>query len=224
MGYYIDLATITLDAYKEKIRNAYLPPSRAILKERLDERFGHFAEAGIKNLKELQQTLRKKDKFDSLSKENCFKGDYLVILLREINSTLPKPNKISDFIGITAETAAKLEKVGIKNTQKLYDKVKTPQNRNELSKITGISSEIILELTKLTDLSRIKWVGATFARMLHDIGVDTIEKACSIDPNTLYEKINQINKDRNYYKGQIGLNDMRIFVNAAKEVPQEILY
>lgn len=224
MGYYIDLATITLDTYKEKLRNAYLPPSRAILKERLDERFAHFAKAGITNLKELQQTLKKKDKFDSLSKENSFKGDYLVILLREINSTLPKPNKISDFIGITAETAAKLEKAGVKDTQKLYDKVKTPQSRNELAKITGITPEIILELTKLTDLSRIKWVGATFARMLYDIEVDTVEKACSIDPNTLYEKINQINNDRNYYKGQIGLNDMRIFVNAAKEVPQEILY
>lgn len=224
MGYYINLTTITLDAFKEKLRNAYLPPSRAILKERLDERFAHFAKAGIKNLKELQQTLKKKNKLDALSEEICFKGDYLTILLREINSTLPKPNKISDFIGITAETAAKLERVGVKDTQKLYDKVKTPQSRNELSKITGISPDIILELTKLTDLSRIKWVGATFARMLHDIGVDTVEKACSIDPNTLYEKINQINKDRNYYKGQIGLNDMRIFVNAAKDLPLDIEY
>ena len=224
MGYYINLTTITLDAFKEKLRNAYLPPSRSILKERLDERFAHFAKAGIKNLKELQQTLKKKNKLDALSEEIWFKGDYLTILLREINSTLPKPNKISDFIGITAETAAKLERVGVKDTQKLYDKVKTPQSRNELSKITGISPDIILELTKLTDLSRIKWVGATFARMLHDIGVDTVEKACSIDPNTLYEKINQINKDRNYYKGQIGLNDMRIFVNAAKDLPLDIEY
>ena len=224
MGYYVDLATITLEAYKEKLRNAYLPPSRKMLKERLDERFAHFAKADINNLKELQQTLKKKDKLDILLKEDCFKGDYLTVLLREINGTLPKPNKISDFSGITPEVVAKLEKVGIKDTQKLYDRVKTQQSRNELAKLTGISPEIIIELTKLTDLSRIKWVGATFARMLHDIGVDTIEKACNIDPNILYEKINQINKDRNYYKGQIGLNDIRIFVNAAKEIPQEILY
>lgn len=169
MGYHIDLTTITLEAYKEKLRNAYLPPSRAMLKDRLDERFDYFASVGIRNLKELQQTLKKKDKLDALTKEICFKGDYLTILLREINSTLPKPNKISDFTGITPEIVAKLKKIGINDTQKLYDKVKTPQSRNELAKNTEISPNIILELTKLTDLSRIKWVGATFARMLHNI-------------------------------------------------------
>jgi hypothetical protein len=168
--------------------------------------------------------LKKKDKLEELSKVDCFSDDYLVILLREINSIQPKPNKISEFIGISPETVSKLEKIGIKDTVKLFDNVLTPESRKKLAARTNISESEILELTKLTDLSRIKWVGATFARMLFFVGVDTVEKASSVDYVELHQKINQINKEKNYYKGQIGLHDMKLFVDAAKEVSYEIQY
>jgi hypothetical protein len=224
MAYYIDLSTISIDSYKTKLQSAYLPPSRMILKERLDERFDYFKSMGIKNAKELLYLLRKKDKLNELSKVECLAGDYLTILLRELNSTLPKPNKLSEFADIAAQTISKLEKIGIKDTAKLYEKVITASQRNQLAEATGISQSEILELTKLADLSRIKWVGVTFARMLFDLGVDTVYKASQENPEDLHKKINQINKERSIYKGQIGLNDIKIFVNAAKEMPLDIEY
>ena len=60
--------------------------------------------------------------------------------------------------------------------------------------------------------------------MLYDLGIDTVEKASKTDPVELNAKINQLNKEKNIYKGHFGLNDMKIFVNAAKEVPLEIEY
>ncbi len=224
MGYYIDLEKITIDDYQLKLESAYLPPSRMILKDNLDERFGHFKSIGIKNVKQLIQILKKKDKLAELSKVNCLSEDYLKILLRELNSTLPKPNKIAEFKGISKDTVEKLEKIGIKNTEKLYDKVRTKNDRQKLVGSTGIEDSVIMELTKLTDLSRIKWVGVGFARMLYDVGIDTAEKATKADPIKLHESINRLNKEKNIFKGQIGLNDMKIFVNAAKEIPLEIEY
>jgi uncharacterized protein YueI len=76
----------------------------------------------------------------------------------------------------------------------------------------------------LTDISRIKWVGATFARMLYHVGVDTAEKASKADYKELHKQIIQINKEKNFYKGQIGLHDMKLFVKAAKEVSLEVIY
>ncbi len=224
MGYYIDLSKITIDDYKAKLVTAYLPPSRMILKERPEERFGYFKNIGIRNVYELIRILKKKDKFTELQKVECLSGNYLTILLRELNSILPKPNKISEFTGISKDTVAKLEKTGIKNTATLYERIITSESRKELAKIAGITDAEILELTKLTDLSRIKWVGVNFARMLYDIGVDTVEKASGSDPVDLHMRINQINKEKKFYKGQIGLNDIRIFIDAAKEVPLEIEY
>ena len=224
MGYYTDLSKITIDDYKIKLVSAYLPPSRMILKDKLDERFDYFKNIGIKNVTELIQILKKKDKFTKLQKVDCLSGDYLTILLRELNSMLPKPNKIKEFSGISDDTVLKLENIGIKNTVKLYDKVINQEKRKELAVHTGISDSDILELTKLADLSRIRWVGTTFARMLYDLGIDTVEKVAKADPVDLHASVNQLNKEKKIFKGQIGLNDMKILVKTAKDIPLEIEY
>jgi hypothetical protein len=224
MGYYICLESVNIDDYQSKLESADLLPSRVILKEQLEERFSYFKNIGIKNVLELQKLLKKKDKLAELSRVDCFSEDYLVILLREINSIQPKPNKINEFINISPETVLKLEKIGIKDTVKLFDHVLSPESRKELAAKTNISESEILELAKLTDLSRIRWAGATFARMLFFVGIDTVEKASKTDYVELHHKIMKINKEMNFYKGHIGLHDMKLFVDAAKEVSVEIDY
>ena len=195
-----------------------------ILKEKLNERFECFENIGIKNVKELIQLLNKKDKFAELSKIDSLSGDYLTILLRELNSTLPKPNKISDFIEIAKVTISSLEKIGITNIEKLYNKVIKKSDRQKLADSTGIKYQDILELAKLADLSRIKWVGVTYAQMLYDLGLDTVEKVSESDPIELYARINQMIKEKNIFKGAIGLNDVKILIASASELPFEIEY
>lgn len=224
MGYYIDLEKITLNDYQVKLGSAYLPPSRMMLKDRLDERFGYFKSIEIKNVKGLILLLKKKEKFAELSEVDCLSADYLTILLRELNSILPKPNKIADFTSISKGTVSKLEEFGIKNTENLYQKVLTKLDRQKLSDLTGLCNAEILELTKLADLSRIKWVGVTFAQMLYTLGIDTVEKASNSNPVNLHARINQLNKEKLIFKGHIGLNDIKIFVNAAKEIHLDIEY
>lgn len=224
MGYYIDLDAISIDDYKKKIESAYLPPSRMILKENPDERFDYFKRIGVKNVKELIQLLKKKDKINELSKVDIFSEDYLTILLRELNSTLPKPNKIADFIFISQEVVSKLEKVNISNTEKLFDKVKSKTDRQNLADTIGIKYSDVLELTKLTDLSRIKWVGVTYAQMLYYSGVDTVKKVSESEVKDLHARINQMIKERNIFKGSIGLNDVKILIVSASELPLDIEY
>ena len=95
------------------------------------------------------QILKKKDRFAELSKVNCLSEEYLKILLRELNSTLPKPNRIKEFTGISSNTVLQLEKIGIKNTVKLFDRIINAKGRKELANSTGISEVEIKELTKL---------------------------------------------------------------------------
>ncbi len=224
MGYYIDLEKLSIDDYRFKLDSAYLPPSRMMLKDNLEERFAYFKTLGISNVKDLMQLLKKKDTFSQLSKQDLFADDYLTILLRELNSTLPKPNKLAEFVSISPETINILEKAGITNTEKLYNKVQTKSNRENLSQATGVDLKDILTLTKLSDLSRIKWVGVTYAQMLYDLGVDTVEKVVSSNPNDLHERINRMIKEKNIFKGAIGLNDVKILIASAAELAQDIEY
>ncbi|MBK6979906.1 MAG: DUF4332 domain-containing protein [Cytophagaceae bacterium] len=224
MGYYIDLEKLSIDDYRLKLESAYLPPSRMMLKDNLEERFAYFKTLGISNVKDLILLLKKKDKFSEFTRQDVFAGDYLTILLRELNSTLPKPNKLADFLEIRAGAVSNLEKIGISNTEKLYNKVLSKSDRQNLSQATGINMEDLLTLTKLADLSRIKWVGVTYAQMLSDLGVDTVEKVSKSDPMDLHDRINRMIKEKNIFKGSIGLNDVKILIAAAGELPLDIEY
>ncbi|MBK9510453.1 MAG: DUF4332 domain-containing protein [Cytophagaceae bacterium] len=224
MGYYIDLEKLSIDDYRLKLESGYLPPSRMMLKDNLEERFAYFKTLGISNVKDLILLLKKKDKFSEFTRQDVFAGDYLTILLRELNSTLPKPNKLADFLEIRAGAVSNLEKIGISNTEKLYNKVLSKSDRQNLSQATGINMEDLLTLTKLADLSRIKWVGVTYAQMLYELGVDTVDKVSKSDPIDLHDRINRMIKEKNIFKGSIGLNDVKILIAAAGELPLDIEY
>ncbi|HBL75733.1 MAG: hypothetical protein A2W90_17325 [Bacteroidetes bacterium GWF2_42_66] len=222
MGYYPDFKSISLDEFQSKLAAADLLPSRRLLKEKLPERFDCFRQMGIRNVYELQQTLKKKGKTEEFVRTGIFDENYLVVLLREINSMQPKPGKIEEFRGLSPETVSILEKSGVRTTAQLFDRVKTVSARKELAQKTGIPEDEILLLARLTDLNRVRWVGATFARMLYDSGYYSASDLARADYNQLHQQINQLNKEQNLFKGAIGLHDMKLCVEAASEVSSEI--
>ena len=100
----------------------------------------------------------------------------------------------------------------------------TPQSRVVLSQQTGIDKNELLRITKLVDLSRIRWVNHTFAYVLYEVGYDRVEKVAGADYKDLHDKINRLNQERKLYKAHIGLHDMKLCVEAAKMVSLDIEY
>ncbi|MBN1498790.1 MAG: DUF4332 domain-containing protein [Spirochaetes bacterium] len=223
MGYHPDIEKITIDDFREILKNADLLPGRIILKENADYSFSLIKKQNIKNLAELKKLLDKKGSVPEFSKKTGLDENYLKILIREINSMLPKPNEIGKFPGISPDTVRRLEKAGIKNTLQLYSRILTPDLRNELSSATGIDSDDMLLLAKLADLSRIRWVNHNFAHMLLQTGYDTAEKVAKADPSVLQTKINSLT-GKESYKVNIGLHDIILCVNAAKTVAADIKF
>jgi len=218
MPYQIDLSALPTSTYKEMLKTAYLPPKRRILHTDIDSIFSGFENMGIADVKALSALLKKKQAVGNASSE------YATILLREIKSLHPKPNTLADIGGFGQDTIEKLERTGTKNTKQLYAHVQTHEDRRRFSEKTGIDRATIEELSRLADISRIKWAGATFARMMYDAGYQCIASIADADAKEMHEKINAINRERGYYKNQIGLNDMVIFIEAAHYVPQEIIF
>lgn len=222
MGYYIDLEKISLDDYSTRLQSAYLPPGRMLLKDKTAARFALLKSQGIRNLAELVQHFKQKNGQESIALQTLLGVDYLTILRREVKSLHPKPVKLADFDRVSREVVVKLAHAGIQNTLQLYPYVAKHTNRQRLSATLDIDMAHILELTKLTDLVRIKWVGAGFAGMLYALGIDTAEKASRTDAEQLYEAIRTYNMVKNVFKGHIGLNDIQIFVQAAGDIPFDI--
>lgn len=224
MPYYIELENISLHDYRKKLETAYLPPSRMVLKEMLNERFAVFSENGILSVATLLETLKKKEKLFLLSSKNPLNERYLKILLRELKSMLPKPNSLNEFKVISADVICKLEALGLKNTLKLYNRVLTPEKRKSLASMAVISSTELDKLASLCDFSRIKWVGTTYAQLLLGLGFKTVKELSKADPDQLHGLINNYIKQNQIFKGSIGLNDVNILVEISGELDHELIF
>ncbi len=220
--YYIDLKQVTLCEYETELEQAELIPSRKILKEDLQKRFSCMKNHGINHLDDLMTALKTPDKINQFALKTGLPEEYLTILKREIASSQPKPVNLIDFPGIPEDSTDRLAQLGIKNTLQLFQFVRTEIERKALSEKTEIPYHVILELTRLTDVARIKWVGANFARLLVDSNCNTVDKVAMADYRELYDEVIRINEEKQYFKGKFGLNDMKLCVMAAKNVPDAI--
>lgn len=84
--------------------------------------------------------------------------------------------KLRNFRGVDLDAVARLEELGIVNVEHMLKAGKTPDDRRKLSKQTGIPLKKVLELVKLSDLSRLGAIKSVRARLYYDAGLDTPDK------------------------------------------------
>lgn len=223
-NYHIDLKEFSLKKFKGEIEDSTPLPSRKILKENLDERFEILKENGVFNLQDLTNLLKTPKKAREFAEKSGLPEDYLLILRREVNSYTPNPVNLDKFPGVEEETLIKLKSAGIKTSFHLFKRVKTLEDRENLTAELGIDHGELLELTKLTDMVRIKWVGPVFARIFLDSGTDTLQKVSEADAKTFYKKLVEINREKHYTKSTFALSDVELCVKVAGMVPKVIEY
>ena len=224
-GYYLDLETYSLMKIKGIFKSTRLLPSQQILLENMDEKFACLEANGIENLEQLRKALRTKLAMQSFAEETGLPIDYLTILRREVNSYHPNPIAVKDFPGVNPDVVRKLQQIGIENTEQLFPYVLTRQARGEFAEQNQIEQNDLLELTKLTDVARIKWVGPKFARLLIESEYDTVENIADSNYQELYLALVRVNEKTGIYKGKFGIEDMKSWVNiVVQNVPRVIQY
>ncbi len=223
MGYYIDFGKLSLDQYKDILNKARLLPSQKPILEEIDKRFDVLEEQGLKNAQQLMDALKTKKKIEAFAKASSLPANYLTILRRELNGRHPKPRKLGEFPGIPGETKTGLEKRGIKTTVDLFKQVATRTERAKLAKELEIPEEEALMLAKLTDVSRLRYVSQNFATVMVASSYDTIEKIKKADPVKFHQELLKLNEGNRYYKGNIGLSDMKFLVEDARTAPLELM-
>jgi hypothetical protein len=135
-----------------------------------------------------------------------------------------KPFKLKKFRGTNKRHIMLLEKEEVTNVNQMLERGKTPHDRKELSKKTGIPLESILEYVKLSDLSRLGGVKGIRARLYLDAGVDTLDKMASWNPEELRTYLIGFVK-RTSFKGIAPLpKEMRNTVKTAKRIKRIVEY
>jgi hypothetical protein len=223
--YHVDLEQFSLEEFKHILETGRLLPSEKILGEKIPERFATLEALGITNLQDLAQRLKSKKKVEQFAQESELPQDYLTILRRRLGVYTPKPVPLVKFPGVDLEHVERLATAGIKQTKQLFERAKSKQERAELSKLAGVPGDALLELVKLSDLSRASYVGPTFARVIYEAGADTLGKLVDFSPEELCAKMRAVNEEKQLTKAAMpSVEDMAACVGIWKRLPRVIEY
>ncbi len=126
--------------------------------------------------------------------------------------------------GIAAATAAKLKELKILNTEQLLKAGGTPEARTKLAKQIGVDPKALLELLNRADLDRVKGVGAAYANLLEEAGVDTVKELSKRTAANLHAKIVEINTAKKVTTHPPTLQQVEAWVKEAKGLPALLEY
>ena len=131
-------------------------------------------------------------------------------------------SRIVEIEGIGKVYAEKLTGIGIKTTADLLEHCGTAKGREEMAEKTGISEKLLLEWVNLADLFRIKGVGEQFSDLLEESGVDTVVELAQRNPENLYNKMLQVNEEKNLVNRAPHLSEVKSWVEQAKSLPRKV--
>lgn len=97
--------------------------------------------------------------------------------------------RIDQVAGIDHREATKLRKAGVRTSKALAECASTRRGRTHLSKETGLSPKDLQLWVHHADLLRVRGVGAEYALLLVEAGVDTLRDLRRRNPTALLAKI-----------------------------------
>ena len=126
--------------------------------------------------------------------------------------------------GIGPSYAEKLNQAGIQSIESLLEKGSTPSGRKELASTTEIGDTLILKWVNRADLARVKGIGGEYADLLECAGVDTVPELAQRNAENLFQKIEEVNNEKNLVRKVPTQNQVEDWVNQAKDLPRVINY
>ena len=131
---------------------------------------------------------------------------------------------IIDVEGIGPAYSSKLYEIDINTVSDLLEIGGSPSGRDEIAEKTEISPKLVLEWVNHADLYRIKGVEGQFADLLEEAGVDTVPELARRNPENLYNKIIEVNEEKNLVNTLPEIDDVKNWVEQAKALPRVIHY
>lgn len=216
MAYYIDFETLTLEDFKKKVEKEDLIPSQQIILEDIEVYFTELKNNDFETIADLQKRLKTKKHVEEFAQEVDIPLEYLIVLRRMINGYHPKVRVIKAFACFEESFVTSLEKLGIKTTLTLYDYIIEAEHKQNLLSKLPKDTEDLVKVMKLSDLCRLRYVNEDLAILLYEAGYESVYAVSCAEAYEMNSRIKTINKDKTYYRGNIGEKDMRFLIEDAK--------
>ena len=126
--------------------------------------------------------------------------------------------RVDQVAGIDQKSATKLRKSGIRTARGLSEAVAQPKSRTELSKVTGIDGKLLQQWGNHCELLTVRGVGAEYAELLVEAGVDTVRDLRRRNPTALLAKIISLNGSRKVVRRLPTESMVEKWIDAAREM------
>ena len=131
---------------------------------------------------------------------------------------------MKDIQGLPAEHVERLDAIGITDVEVVLEAGRTEEKREELSRWSGLPVDEVLCFVKLADLTRILDIKGLRVRLLYEAGVDTVEKVSDYDPQTLRDRLVEVNEHMKILKRHPTLVETNYWITQAKALKRIVEY
>ena len=199
MKYNLDLGSLSVQDYKQLLKQQNLLPGRKMLLHDIDQHFTLFENYGIHTLSQLRKCLSTPQKVASFSADSGISEDYLTVLRREMGSLEQKPVAIANFPGIDTALIFELNGAGIKTSKDYFESNQATSD----------------ELFCLCDLVRINGIGPVAAKAFYEAGYKSVSDVAGANAVVMLEKVTEVNEIKRYYKAKLGIKDTQFCIDFA---------
>lgn len=130
--------------------------------------------------------------------------------------------RISSIEGIGSVNTEKLVRAGITTVENLLLLGATRQGRKALAEQLEVSDSLVLNWVNKADLFRIKGVGAQYAGLLENAGVDSVPELAQRNPEHLLSKLEEVNEAQHLVRSMPYLKQVAKWVTRAKTLPRVV--
>ena len=132
--------------------------------------------------------------------------------------------KVDEVEGIGPVIGEKLRNVGVKDTDSLLARSRTPKDRKSLAEESGLTTKQILKFANMVDLFRIDGVGSEFAELLEAASVDTVPELAQRNPANLTQAMATKNEEKKLTRRVPSEKEVTKWVEQAKNLPRMLEY
>lgn len=131
---------------------------------------------------------------------------------------------IKEIEGIGPAFGKKLEGAGVATTESLLKQGASKSGRKKIADETGIPEAKVLDLVNMTDLMRVKGIGAEFAELLEAAGVDTLKELRNRNAANLHAALEETNAKKKLTRRVPSLSMVEDFIAQAKKETPVVTY
>ena len=202
----------TLAGLRKRLETTDLLPGHVVLLEGIAQTMTRLEKTGVPTIGALRAKLKSAKSLAALASAAHVAPEYLTVLRRALEGWFPKPEPLGAFDWLAAASLERLRAAGFETTEQLHA---ASLSDRALAQRVGLRAEELADWIALADLSRVQWVSPAFARALVAAGFDSAAKIAGADAEALFEAVVKANEGARFYKGKVGLRDIKRVVAAA---------